>query len=275
MGKDGIASRKFEELRRAVSAITPARLFKGRAGPAYHTSDLLQLRSDHAQARDAVDAPFHPETILDEAASRDWNPLILSTVAQTREEYLVRPDHGRRFDETSIEAIRAGAASGAVIQIVIGDGLSVAAVEQQVPKLLPALKPLIEAKGWKLGRLLIVRNCRVGILNHIGELLRPEVAVLLIGERPGLAAANSLGAYMAFRPGAGQTDADRNVISNIHERGIGVAEAAARIVNLASEMMRRGKSGVEVKEQVGETLIPGPPPPLSPPCPPGLKKEQE
>lgn len=243
-----ITRQTLGELRAALVQITPARVFTGRAGPAYHTADLLQLRADHAQARDAVDAAFDPEALLDEAAREIWNPLIVSTLAQTREEYLVRPDRGRRFDEAGAELIRAKMPEKPDIQIAVGDGLSVAAVVQQVPKLLPALFELIAERGWRLNPLLVVRNCRVGILNHVGELIGPGVAVLLIGERPGLAVANSLGAYMAYRPAAEHSDANRNVISNIHERGIAPGEAALRIVKLAEEMMRRGLSGVEVKE---------------------------
>jgi ethanolamine ammonia-lyase small subunit len=243
-----IVPRHLHELRAACERFTPARVFTGRAGPAYHTADLLRLRSDHAQARDAVDAPFHPETLLDEKSRAEWNPLIVSTLAATREEYLVRPDRGRRFDEASVTAIRGRGLHPPVIQLAIGDGLSVAAVEQQVPRVLAPLRTLILDRGWSSGPLLIARNCRVGILNHIGELIRPEVAVLLIGERPGLAVANSLGAYMAYRPDASHTDANRNVISNIHERGIAPNEAALRIVKLAEEMRGRNLSGVEVKE---------------------------
>lgn len=241
-------STSLADLRKAVEPITPARVFTGRAGPAYHTSDLLQLRADHAQAKDAVDAAFDPESLLDESARAIWNPLIVSTLAETREEYLVRPDRGRRFDEVSIELIREKAERNPTIQIVIGDGLSVAAVERQAVRVLAPLREHVQTRGWSLGKLLIVRNCRVGIMNHAGELIGPEMVILLIGERPGLAVANSLGAYMAYRPDSKHTDANRNVISNIHERGIPPAEAALRVANFAGEMLRRKISGVEVKE---------------------------
>ena len=137
---------------------------------------------------------------------------------------------------------------GCDLQIAIGDGLSVPAVSIQVPALLPLLCAGAEARGWRLGRTLVVRYCRVGILNEVGEILQPRVAVLLIGERPGLATAESLSAYMAYRPGTRQTDADRNLISNIHSRGVAPADAATRILNLAAQMIKAGRSGYSLKE---------------------------
>jgi ethanolamine ammonia-lyase small subunit len=110
-----------------------------------------------------------------------------------------------------------------------------------------------------MGRVFFVRHCRVGVLNDVGDLLRPEVVVLLIGERPGLATAESLSAYMAYRPCAGHTDAQRNLISNIHERGVPPAQAAPRILALAEQMRRLNTSGIEVKEvrPADETLLGG------------------
>jgi ethanolamine ammonia-lyase small subunit len=105
-------------------------------------------------------------------------------------------------------------------------------------------------RGWKVGQVFAIRRCRVGILNEIGELLRPQVAVLLIGERPGLATAESLSAYMAFRPRPQQTDADRNLISNIHARGVGPEAAATRILNLAARIIKAGLSGVQLREKL-------------------------
>ena len=106
-----------------------------------------------------------------------------------------------------------------------------------------------EQRGWKIGQTFVIHHCRVGILNEIGELLNPRVVVLLIGERPGLATAESLSAYMAYRP-AVHTDADRNLISNIHARGLSPQEAAARILNLADQMMKAGMSGYLLKEEL-------------------------
>jgi ethanolamine ammonia-lyase small subunit len=123
-------------------------------------------------------------------------------------------------------------------------------VAAQVPALLPLLDDEARRRGWSFGRPFFVRRCRVGVLNDVGELLDPAVVVLLIGERPGLATAESLSAYLAYRPRPGDTDARRNLISNIHARGVGPAEAAARIAALADRMRRLETSGVTVKEEL-------------------------
>src|SRR5262249_61455225 len=121
-------------------------------------------------------------------------------------------------------------------QGVVGDGLAAAAVKTQVPALLPLLEQQTQTRGWTFGLPFFVRHCRVGVLNDVGDLLDPAVVVLLIGERPGLATAESLSAYLAYRPRPGHTDAQRNLISNIHTRGVGSAEAAGRILALADKM---------------------------------------
>jgi ethanolamine ammonia-lyase small subunit len=119
-----------------------------------------------------------------------------------------------------------------------------------VPRLLPLLEEETRQRGWRFGQPFAVRYCRVGVLNDIGELLDPAVVVLLIGERPGLATAQSLSAYLAYRPRPGHTDAQRNLISNIHDRGIAPEEAARRVLVLAEKMCRLQASGVAVKEDL-------------------------
>jgi ethanolamine ammonia-lyase small subunit len=143
------------------------------------------------------------------------------------------------------------------LQVVIGDGLSAAAVTAQVPRLLPLLEAQARNCGWSFGRPFVVRYCRVGVLNEIGALLDPAVVVLLIGERPGLATAESLSAYMAYRPRPGHSDAQRNLISNIHARGITPEAAARRIMNLAAKMRQCETSGVAVKEDLPAAGMPG------------------
>jgi ethanolamine ammonia-lyase small subunit len=147
------------------------------------------------------------------------------------------------------------------LQVVIGDGLSAAAVVKQVPALLPLLEEGAARYGWSFGRPFLVRHCRVGVLNDVGDLLDPAVVVLLIGERPGLMTAESLSAYMAYRPRTGHTDAQRNLISNIHSRGVPHGEAARRVLALAEKMRRMEVSGVAVKEDLpaedaGDRLLP-------------------
>jgi ethanolamine ammonia-lyase small subunit len=132
--------------------------------------------------------------------------------------------------------------------VVIGDGLSATAVAAQAPGLLDGLHEAARSRGWSFGRPFLVRHCRVGVMNDVGDLLSPGVVVLLIGERPGLATAESLSAYMAYRPRGGHTDADRNLVSNIHARGVSLDEAARRITALAEQFRALGRGGVTVKE---------------------------
>jgi ethanolamine ammonia-lyase small subunit len=134
-------------------------------------------------------------------------------------------------------------------QVAIADGLSPIAVRTQLPALLPLLSNQAQQRGWKFGQPFLIRRGRVGVLNDIGEILDAVVVVLLIGERPGLATAESLSAYMAYRPRAGHDDSRRNLISNIHARGVSCLQAADRIARLAEQMIRLKLSGVNVKEQ--------------------------
>ncbi|HKT51353.1 MAG TPA: ethanolamine ammonia-lyase subunit EutC [Candidatus Angelobacter sp.] len=233
-----------------IRARTPARVLVDRAGAGYLTPTQLELRAAHAAARDAVRTELDLERDLGSDFVQRWKLFEASTQAQSKDEYLLRPDWGRHFSEGAAEEIRSACPHAPELQIVIGDGLSVTAVATQVSKLLPLVADNAEQRGWKMGRAIVVRYCRVGIMNQVGELLRPEVVVLLIGERPGLATAESLSAYMAFRPHEGDNDARRNLISNIHGRGVSVEAAAVRILRLAEQMRAQQKSGTQLKENL-------------------------
>src|ERR1700728_2334982 len=229
MARDGdrsLAPAEIPEIVRKIRARTPARLLAGRAGAAYRTDTQLELREAHAAARDAVRAELDLRAAFGEAFLDRWKLLELSTQARAKDDYLLRPNLGRHFDDTSRAKLRTDCPRGADLQIAIGDGLSAPAPAAQVPELLPLLIAGAADRGWTLGRVIVIHRCRVGILNEIGEALDPRVAVVLIGERPGLATAESLSTYMAYRPRAGHTDADRNLISNIHSRGLSANEAA-------------------------------------------------
>jgi ethanolamine ammonia-lyase small subunit len=235
---------------RKIRARTPARLLVGRAGAAYRTGTQMDLREAHAAARDAVRAEFDLQTAFTPEFVRQWELFEVCTRAKAKDEYLLRPDLGRHFDDASREEVVKRCSRDNDLQIAIGDGLSVSAVVAQVPSLLPLLHAGAEARGWKIGRTFVVRYCRVGVLNEIGGLLDPRVAVLLVGERPGLATAESLSAYMGYRPRAGHSDANRNLISNIHARGLNPRDAAGRILNLAALMMEAGTSGYMLREEL-------------------------
>ena len=227
---------------------TPARLLVGRAGAAYRTETQLQLREDHAKARDTVRAELDLKTAFDSEFIEKWKLFDVSTRASNKLEYLARPALGREFSGESRVEILKHCLPDNDIQIAIGDGLSVVAIQTQVPKLLPLLVKGTRKSGWSVGQIFVIRHCRVGILNEIGELLKPQVAILLIGERPGLASAESMSAYMAYQPSRFHFDANRNLVSNIHDRGLNAPMAAARILNLSAHMMKLGISGCTLKE---------------------------
>lgn len=235
------------ELRRAARQATPARVLLGSAGLALPTSEALRLRLDHAAARDAVAAMLDPVGALATAVS-ELGGVSVETCASTPAEHLLRPDLGRRFSSESEELILDRLAPDVDVQIVVGDGLSASAVEENGGEVLRSLQSAFTERGLEVGAPLLVRNCRVGVLNHLGDLRRPEIAVLLIGERPGLATPTSMSAYLAHRPRSGCTDADRNCISNIHREGVSNGDAVVRIVALVEAMRRAGASGVDVKE---------------------------
>lgn len=239
---------EWPELVRKIRARTPARILVGRAGPAYRTETQLQLREDHAAARDAVRAEFDTNAAFGAGSIEKWKLFEVGTRTSSKDEYLQHPSLGRAFNDSSRAEIARRCPAERDVQIAIGDGLSVPAIGAQVPRLLPLLMEGAEACGWSVGQTFVIHHCRVGIMNEIGELLRPRIVLLMIGERPGLATAESLSAYMAYQPDRTHSDANRNLISNIHRRGLSAEEAAARILKLCAQMMKLRVSGVTLKE---------------------------
>ncbi len=238
----------------ALRARTPARLVVGRAGTAYRTATQLELREDHAIAVDAVHSELDLARGFDTAFQHAYQLFEVQTQARDKAEYLQRPQLGRLLPDAARATIIDRCPGDPDLQILIGDGLSAAAVVKQVPTLLPFLAQGAQARNWSLGQTFVIRHCRVGILNDVGSLLRPRIALLLIGERPGLATAESLSAYMAYRPEPGHTDAQRNLISNIHVRGVPPEQAAARLLALADQMVAQGTSGIAIKEELAVKL---------------------
>ncbi|MBL8823264.1 MAG: ethanolamine ammonia-lyase subunit EutC [Planctomycetia bacterium] len=234
---------------------TSARLFTGRAGLGYRTATALKLRADHAAARDAVYQFIDLKRDIGEERLQRWGLFGVTTQVRSRTEYLMRPDRGRVFDVESQETIKKECTNSPTLQIVLGDGLSAAAVIHHGVELLDLLHDKAKDLSWSVGKPFCIRFCRVGIMSEIGRLLNPELVILLIGERPGLAHADSLSAYLAYRPQAGHTDAQRNLISNIHAQGIPTAVAAERIMELAIRMREAQYSGVMLKEQAGNKLL--------------------
>jgi ethanolamine ammonia-lyase small subunit len=251
---DTLAHAAWPEIVKRIRARTPARIMTGRAGAGYRTDTQLDLREAHAAARDAVRAELDLDTAFEPAFVQRWKLFEVHTQAGSKDIFLLQPDLGRHFSDAARSELSRNCSPGNDLQVAIGDGLSVDAVAAQVPALLPPLAAGAKTRGWTFGQPFVIRHCRVGILNEIGELLAPKVVVLLIGERPGLATAESLSAYMAYRPGPAHTDADRNLISNIHSRGTNPIDAAARILNLAAQMMQSGASGYRLREEPSPIL---------------------
>jgi len=234
-----------------IELVTSARLFLGRAGTAYRTKTQLQLRADHAAARDALSVEISLEEGPLVGLVEDFGLFEVSTCARSLPEHLAHPELGRQLSEDAKTVIATNCASGVDVQIVVGDGLSPRAILAQVPQILPDLMHAFRAKGRTVGRPFFLRRCRVGVMNGIGELLDPEVVILLVGERSGLATAESVSAYMAYRPRPRDTDANRNLVSNIHSSGMPTATAVARIVEMEDLFRLLGRSGATVRGTSG------------------------
>jgi ethanolamine ammonia-lyase small subunit len=232
-----------------IRSQTPARVLTGRSGVSYRTANWLELRRDHAAAKDAVSLEFDLNADLGAEFVAEWGLFEVATLAYTKHEFLLRPESGRSLDPTARNELRLHCPPNAGLQVAISDGLSATAVRAQIPTLLPRIATAARRRGWQFGQPFFVRHGRVGVLNDIGEVLDPLVVVLLIGERPGLATAESLSAYMAYRPRPGHDDSHRNLISNIHARGVRPEQAAVRIAELAAQMIQMETSGIAVKEE--------------------------
>ncbi len=239
-----------------IRARTPARVLTRRAGGSYRTATWLELRSDHAAARDAVCNELDFPRDLGTPFVTEWGLFEVCTLARTKVQFLLEPELGRALDEPSRIELASRCPPETDLQVAIADGLSATAVRAHIPMLLPLLAAEARKRNWRFGQPFFIRHGRVGVLNDIGEILHPTVVVLLIGERPGLTTAESLSAYMAYRPRAGHDDACRNLISNIHARGIPHNEAASRIAQLGAQMIRLQASGVTIKEEWEAALIP-------------------
>lgn len=219
---------------------TPARIGVWRCGPRPLTSTLLRFRADHAVAQDSVLGE------VPEAFPANYGMVAIQSLCRSKDEYLTRPDLGRKLDTVNLKIIRERCQKGAMIQIIVSDGLSSKAVETNIPNLLPALTQGLEGMGITIGTTIFVRYGRVAIMDIIGEELKPEAAVILIGERPGLGTAESMSGYMGYHPRIGMVESERMVISNIHKGGIPAVEAGAHLATLIKKMLDAKASGVRL-----------------------------
>ncbi|WP_414644708.1 ethanolamine ammonia-lyase subunit EutC [Bradyrhizobium sp.] len=231
--------------------LTPARVALGRAGASLPTKALLEFTLDHARARDAVHAAFDAETLLQGLAALGLETARVSSLAPGRNDYLARPDLGRKLDPDSRQRLASRRGRGTAVAVIIGDGLSPTAVNAHALLLLRELLPLLAGDNIEIGEAVVASGARVALGDEIGDVLGARMTVMLIGERPGLSAADSLGVYLTFGPAVGTTDEKRNCVSNIHGGGLGYREAAARIAWLIREGLARQLTGVDLKDESG------------------------
>lgn len=222
---------------------TTARIGVGRAGYRPKTKTLQLFQSDFAISQDALYREVDPVLL------QKFDLFQVETmITEGKEQYLLRPDLGRKLSSEAMALIKSRCVKRANIQICVGDGLSATAIEVNIPKIMPVLISGCQSVGLSLGTPFFIHHCRVGVMNDIGDILEPDVVILLIGERPGLGRAESMSAYMAFQPRSGDTDADREVICNIFDNGgTNPLEAGAYAVQLAQTMMKNRGSGVKMR----------------------------
>ena len=225
----------------ALKQKTPARIGLGRAGTRYKTETLLRFRADHAAAQDSV------FSLVDESFYKNNGLVFVKTECRSKDEYLTRPDLGRRFDAENQEIIKKTCAGQRVL-LLIGDGLSSAAIEANALDCAASIRQGLKANGIEVGPSLFIQFCRVGAGDHIGDLTDCEVICLLVGERPGLVTNESMSAYLTYRPHTGIAESCRTVVSNIHRQGVSAVEAGAHIASLIGRILAQKASGIGLRE---------------------------
>jgi len=222
---------------------TPARIGIGRAGARPKTMSLLRFLADHAVAQDAVFLDVSEEFL------QRMNLMSVQSAATSKDEFLQRPDLGRRLSAEAAKTIADKCEKNVQVQILIVDGLSSTAIEANIPDLLPALMQGLKSAGIKVGAPFFVKYGRVWVQDHVASIINTDVIISLIGERPGLGTAESLSAYMIYRPDENTVEADRTVISNIHKGGIPSAEAGAHLTDVIKQILAAKASGVKLNQQ--------------------------
>jgi ethanolamine ammonia-lyase small subunit len=231
-----------------LTKLTPARVALGRSGASLPTREVLRFGMAHAQARDAVHAPFDADDVASRLAALGLEVTQAESEASSREAYLRRPDLGRTLSSGSREALSTGRGDFD-LAVIVADGLSSTAVHQNAVPFVAALLPLLARQGLRLAPIVVGREARVALGDEIGEALGARAVAMLIGERPGLSSPDSLGAYLTFAPRAGLTDANRNCISNIRPGGLAYEQAAFKLSWLIAEAFRRSLTGVGLKDE--------------------------
>ncbi len=224
----------------AMRRATTARVGIGRSGPRLNTKSLISLRADHAMAKDAV------LKSADENILHQMNLPVIQSQAREINEHLTRPDLGRKLPPESIDFIKKNCIMNPKVQIYVSDGLSNSAIDENIREILPVLTDGLKEKGISVGTPFFVKFGRVPTMDVISEITGAEVTVVLLGERPGLAAADSMSAYMAYKATVGMPESRRTVVSNIHKNGIQPVEAGAYLVEIIEKMLESRTSGVDL-----------------------------
>ena len=226
-----------------MKSFTPARLGLWRAGTRYKTEPSLRFRADHAAAQDAV------FSYVDEDLIKEMNFIPTETKCVDKDTYITRPDLGRKFEDEEMKKIKQTIKPQAKVAVVVGDGLSSAAIEANIKDIIPSIRQGLKMHGLDFGDVVFVKHCRVPAMDPIGQETGAEVVCLLIGERPGLVTAESMSAYIAYKPTVGMPEARRTVVSNIHRQGTPAVEAGAYIADIIKKMIDTKKSGLDLREK--------------------------
>lgn len=230
---------------RNLKASTTARIAVGRAGPRPRTRTLLLFQADHGVTQDAIYGKVSEEV-------RDrFNLFTVTTQVSDRGDYLLRPDLGRKLSEEGRKLVAEKCVKNPQVQIVVGDGLSAAAITNNLEAILPVIEQGLKSAGISTGTPFFVENARVGLMNDINDVVSADVVIILIGERPGLGVADAMSVYMGYKPTAGKTDAQRDVICMITSAGgTNPLEAGAYVVEMIKKMLKYQASGIELKQKL-------------------------
>jgi len=227
---------------RNLCATTTARLGVGRAGPRPRTRSLLLFQFDHGITQEAIYGE------VSESVKEKLSLFTVTTQISNRDEYLLRPDLGRKLSAEARKTIAERCVKKPQVQVVVGDGLSAAAVNNNLPEIYPVIEQGLKSAGISMGTPFFIQNARVGVINDVNEVIGADLVVILLGERPGLGVADALSAYMGYKPGLGKTDAERDVVCMItYHGGTNPLEAGAYVVELIKQTLKYQASGVELK----------------------------
>ncbi|MET0465491.1 MAG: ethanolamine ammonia-lyase subunit EutC [Chitinophagaceae bacterium] len=238
----------------SLRKFTAARIALGHTGGVLPLKESLALKMAHAHARDAIYASLNEASLLAQLEAFDLPVMKSQSLAKDREPYLLDPGLGRKLDHAAIDIVKGKKSYGGIV-IVISDGLSAKAVDHHVIPLLSELIPSLKQARQHINSLFIVKQGRVAVADEIGNWCRADLSLILLGERPGLTVADSLGAYLTFKPTPGLTDDSRNCVSNIHPGGLSYTAAALKITYLINEAFRIGQSGVMLKDMDKPSLL--------------------